>query len=104
MLKKTLLFLAFCALTLQINMFNKMELTTKNGAMCLDGSPFAIYTYQPDPLDFDVIANKLLIFFEETDFGWCIEEDLNSTLEKCHKFATDVSDTSFGSSKNYGGS
>ena len=29
----------------------------------MDGSPYAIYTYIPDPLDVDVIANKLLIFW-----------------------------------------
>ena len=28
-----------------INMFDKVELTTKNGAMCMDGSPYAIYVY-----------------------------------------------------------
>ena len=30
----------------------------------MDGSPYAIYTYIPDPVDFDVIANKLLIFWQ----------------------------------------
>lgn len=69
-----------------ITMFNQVELTKKNGAMCLDGSPYAIYTYVPDPIDFDVIANKVLIFWEEIDFGWCMKDNLTASIEECHKF------------------
>lgn len=43
------------------NLFNKVELNKTNGAMCMDGSNFAIYTFVPDE---DKPANKLLIFFE----------------------------------------
>jgi hypothetical protein len=84
---KLLIFLALTFFTVKsINLYNKMELTTKNGAMCMDGSPYAIYTYLPDPIDFDVIPNKLLIFWEEIDFGWCTKEDLATSLEECHKY------------------
>jgi hypothetical protein len=52
---------SFLVLTLQFNFFNRIELTKKNGAMCLDGSPMAIYTYLPD--DSQPVPNKLLIVF-----------------------------------------
>ena len=48
--------------------------------MCMDGSPYAIYTYIPDPLDFDVIANKVLIFWQEIDFGWCFKNTTTASL------------------------
>jgi len=63
-----------------INMFNMVTLTTKNGAMCLDGSPYAIYTYIPDSSEGNAVENKVLIFWEETDFGWCFKEDLSTSL------------------------
>jgi hypothetical protein len=34
-----------------------------NGAMCMDGSQYGIYTYIPDEMDVDP-ENKLMIFFE----------------------------------------
>ena len=49
--------------TLSITMFNLRSLTKQNGAMCMDGSPYGVYIYEPDPTDFKVIANKVLIFF-----------------------------------------
>lgn len=52
--------------------------------MCMDGTPYSIYVYVPDPLDVDVIANKLLIFWEEIDFGWCMETDLATSLHRCY--------------------
>lgn len=46
-----------------INFFGQVEFNVKTGAMCMDGSPYSIYTYNPDPLDFPVVANKLLVYF-----------------------------------------
>jgi len=40
-------------MTLSINLFNIHYMPTKNGASCMDGSPFAIYTFEPDPIDCD---------------------------------------------------
>jgi len=59
-------------------MFELVQLTNKNGAMCLDGSSAAIYTYEPD--DISKAPNKLILMFEDTDFGWCFKEDLSSSL------------------------
>jgi hypothetical protein len=84
-----------------ISMFNQMSLPTKNGAMCMDGSPYAIYTYIPDPLDFDVIANKLLIFWEEIDFGWCFKGDTTTSLEECHKYLIEDNLMDAASSNNW---
>jgi len=101
MLKK-LITLALVVLAVNsIDMFNMVELTTKNGAMCLDGSPYAIYTYLPDPLDFDFIPNKLLIFWEEIDFGWCMKDTLNASLEECHKFTIEDNLIDAGSSTQW---
>lgn len=74
----TIFLLIICAQG--INFFGQVEFNLKTGAMCMDGSPYSIYTYSPDPLDFDVIANKLLIFWEEIDFGWCMKDDLTTSL------------------------
>ena len=46
----------------------------------MDGSPYSIYTYSPDPVDFPNPPNKLLIYFEEIDFGWCMKDDLQNSL------------------------
>jgi hypothetical protein len=79
---QTLVVLASVMLAVSaINFFNKVELTTKNGAMCMDGSPYAIYIYEPDPKDFKVIANKLLIFWEDIPFGWCYKTNTSASTE-----------------------
>ena len=62
-----------------INMFNLKQLTKQNGAMCMDGSPYGIYIYEPDPLDFKVIPNKLLIFWEDIPFGWCYKTNTSAS-------------------------
>lgn len=78
--------LACCLLLLMavavrgLNFFGQVEFNVKTGAMCMDGSPYSIYTYTPDPLDYEVVANKLLVFFEEIDFGWCMKNDLATSL------------------------
>ncbi len=43
-----------------MNLFSQVPLTKKNGAMCMDGSEAAIYTYTPDDV---TPVNKLMIFF-----------------------------------------
>jgi len=49
-------------LVTSINMFNLVTLNKKNGASCMDGSPAAIYLYEPEQ---DLAANKILIMFED---------------------------------------
>lgn len=58
---RIMLVLGLCLVTLQMNLFNLELLNNKNGAVCLDGSPPAIYTYEPD--DPEKAPNKLLIYF-----------------------------------------
>lgn len=50
----------------------------------MDGSNAAFYLWVPDDLDTPV--NKVLIYFEETPFGWCVKEDLATSLQECYKF------------------
>ena len=69
-----------------ITMFDMRNLTKQNGAMCLDGSPYAIYVYEPDPQDFKVVANKLLIFFDSIPNGWCYQTNDSASIEHCYKF------------------
>ncbi len=57
-----LVLVCLVGLTFSINLFNIRYMPTKNGASCMDGSPFAIYTFEPDPLDCDP-ENKLLVMF-----------------------------------------
>jgi hypothetical protein len=44
------------------NLFNKVDISNKTGAACLDGSTPAFYIWVPDELDTPV--NKVLIYFE----------------------------------------
>ena len=39
------IFLGVFALTSSVNFFTLNKLSTKRGAMCLDGSPAAVYTF-----------------------------------------------------------
>jgi hypothetical protein len=66
------------------NFFSRIDITNKTGAACLDGSSPAFYLWLPDGLD--NAPNKLLIHFEETPFGWCVKQDLSTSLEECLKF------------------
>lgn len=92
---KHVIFLILWIGTLQINFFGLEMLTNKNGAVCLDGSTPAIYTFEPD--DISKAPNKLLIYFEWSPNGWCVKEDLSTSLDSCLKWA----ENDFGSSKNY---
>lgn len=86
-----------------LNFFNKVGISNKTTqATCLDGSQYAFYIYKPDESMKPV--NKLLIYFEETPFGWCVEQDLATTTEKCYKFITADNLIDFGSSINWAGS
>jgi hypothetical protein len=89
------LLVGLLAVASSFNFFSLNYLPTKNGAMCLDGSPAALYIYEPD--DISKAANKILIMFEWTPNGWCFKQDLSSSLNDCLKFANN----DFGSSKNY---
>jgi len=73
---KTLLVLLACLIAANtVNFFNKFSLPTKNGAMCLDGTPAAIYLFEPD---IEKAPNKVLIMFESTlNGGWCFQENLS---------------------------
>jgi len=62
-----------------INFFNLRQLNKTNGAMCLDGSPYGIYIYEPDPKDVKTVANKLLIFWEDIPFGWCYKTSTSAS-------------------------
>lgn len=95
MINKLLLILAMSIATLQINFFSLEMLTNKNGAVCLDGSTPAIYTYEPE--DLTKAPNKLLVYFEWAPNGWCFKEDLSTSLDDCLKWA----ENDFGSSKDY---
>jgi hypothetical protein len=100
MLKWTALVLVLIA-TEGINFFGRTDFNLKTGAMCMDGSEYGIYTYTPDPLDFKTVANKLLIYFEEIDFGWCMKEDLATSLHQCYEFVTQENLIDAGSSNEW---
>lgn len=95
MILKVVCLLLLCLGTLQFNLFNLEKLNNKTGAVCLDGSAPAIYTYEPD--DPSKAPNKLLIYFEWAPNGWCFKEDLSSSLENCIKWK----EQDYGSSNNY---
>ena len=97
MLMKIIPFLLLTTV-LGITMFNKRELTKQNGAMCMDGSPYAVYVYEPDPQDFKVIANKVLIFFESVPNGWCYQTSDSTSTEHCYKFISEDNYKDYGSS------
>jgi hypothetical protein len=69
-LKQTILILTLFTYINSINLFNKIEISNKTGAACLDGSNPAFYLWEPD--NFDTPVNKVLIYFDETPFGWCV--------------------------------
>lgn len=90
-----ILIFSLLSLCQAITFFSLVRLPTKNGAMCLDGSPGAIYIYEPE--DISKAPNKILIMFEWAPNGWCFRQDLSSSLNDCLKFANN----DFGSSKDY---
>ena len=97
-----MLFLLVVWSATSMTLFNLQSLTKQNGAMCMDGSPYGIYTYLPDPQDFKVIANKVLIFFDFAPYGWCHEQNDSSTIEHCYKFISEDNLKDYGSSENWG--
>jgi hypothetical protein len=81
-----------------MNLFDQQPLTKKNGATCMDGSQFMIYTYMPDDVD---PVNKLMIYFEGNWEGWCPKGDFSKTIDHCSKYTTDKNFIDYGSSQNY---
>ena len=80
---------------LAITFFRKVEFSNKTGALCLDGSPGGLYTYEPE--DTSKTPNKLLIMLEWAPNGWCFKKDLNSSLAGCSRWRTEP----YGSSKDW---
>jgi hypothetical protein len=68
-MKRYVLLLCVVLIGQSIAFFTKNELPTKNGAKCLDGSPAAIYVFEPDSPE--KFPNNLLVMFEENIEGWC---------------------------------
>lgn len=92
-----LLLLAFQAHS--ISFYNMVELPIKSGAACLDGSQAAFYIWRPD--DDEPQPNKVLIYFQETPFGWCVKQDLSTSTEECYKFIAEENLNDFGSSSSW---
>ena len=64
-----LIFLAICFTSVGgMTLYNAVEISNKTGAACLDGSPFQFYIWEPE-----AVAHNVLIYFEETPFGWCVK-------------------------------
>ena len=83
-----------------ITFFNRIRISNKTtSASCLDGTEYGFYVWEPDNASRAV--NKTLIYFEETPFGWCVEQDLGASIEKCYKFITEDNLINFGSSQNW---
>lgn len=53
--------LALITLTQSFSLFNLNPLPKTNGAMCMDGSQYGIYTFEPDSV---TAVNKMFIYFE----------------------------------------
>lgn len=88
--------------TTAFNLYNRIDISNKTGAACLDGSAPAFYLWVPDDLDTPV--NKVLIYFDETPFGWCVKEDLATSVEECYKFMTEDNLNDHASTNNWSGS
>lgn len=88
-------------LSQSISLFNLISLNKTNGAMCMDGSQYGIYTYVPDV---ETPPNKMLIYFEDIWEGWCAKDNLNDSLARCEKYITDSNLLDYGSSNLWGGS
>ena len=85
-----------------LSFYNQIKVSNKTtAASCLDGTQYGFYLWQPDNSSTIKPVNKLLIYFEETPFGWCVEQDLSSSIEKCFKFITEDNLINFGSSQNW---
>jgi hypothetical protein len=53
--------LAILTLTQSFSLFNLNLLPKTNGAVCMDGSQYGIYTFSPDSV---TEVNKMFIYFE----------------------------------------
>ncbi len=53
---------ALISLTQSFSLWNLSPLPKTNGAMCMDGSQYGIYTFDPDSV---MAVNKMFIYFEE---------------------------------------
>ena len=89
MIKVTLLLALFVVFGLSTSFFNIVKLPTSNGAKCLDGSQYGIYVCQPDKDDVPVIANRLLIVWEDFPHGWCFQTNTSASLEACYNLTGD---------------
>ena len=94
-------FAVLLTFTTSISLFNLVRLPKTNGAMCMDGSQFGIYTYTPDDV---TPPNKLLIFFEDDWEYWCAKENLNDSISRCYQYTNNTDLIDLGSSENWGGS
>lgn len=84
--RSALLIATIVCLTQSISMFNLNMMNKSSGAMCMDGSQYGIYTFVPDT---DTPVNKLLIYFEEIWEGWCVKDNLNDSITRCHQYTND---------------
>ncbi len=84
-----------------ISLFNYVQLPKSSGAMCMDGSEYGVYLFNPDE---DTPPNKLFIYFEDIWEGWCAKDTLNDSIARCEKYIIEDNLIDFGSSKNWGGS
>lgn len=84
-----------------ISLFNFIPLPKTNGAMCMDGSQYGIYLFNPED---DTASKKMFIYFEDIWEGWCTRDTLNDSLAQCEKYITNNNFIDFGSSNNWGGS
>lgn len=55
-----LVFVLILSIGSAMNLFNFTPLPKTNGAMCMDGSQYGIYTYAPDD---DSASKKMFIYF-----------------------------------------
>jgi len=94
-------FIFFLTLGSSISLFNLVTLPKTNGAMCMDGSQYGIYLFNPDDV---TPPNKLFIYIEEVWEGWCAKDNLNDSISHCEKYVSDNNFLDYGSSNNWGGS
>lgn len=59
--RKLLIYSLLLVLTFSFNLYNRIDISNKTGAACMDGSNAAFYLWVPDDLDTPV--NKVLIYF-----------------------------------------
>jgi hypothetical protein len=53
--------ISLITLTQSFSLWNLSPLPKTNGAMCMDGSQYGIYTFDPDTV---TAVNKMFIYFE----------------------------------------